>query len=153
MGDRVNPDPSYLYVVHGYNHRRYKGNLEEFRRTKEGPLPYDPAHLPTTPEMMKLSDKEFILVYSLHMIAYRDDGSHQFPVRCGGVGCGFIINHPIDLRRFYGLSLCPKCFVDHVEKEGKKADPYLKRAARLLPDRPLSIPYWPNGVLAEDNQA
>jgi hypothetical protein len=133
-------------VVLGYNHQKHVGSLEEYRRQKEIPLHYNPAHLPTTDDMMKMNDREFILLYGLHMMVYQLSDHYEFPIQCHRRGCDFVIQHPLDMRKLAGQCLCPRCFPIEVE-ESEDDNPYLNRAAKLLPRRPLAVSYWPVSVV------
>jgi hypothetical protein len=136
----------YRYHILGYNFVKRKGVIEQLKELKP-PVHYVPARwVPDPTEMMKLPDKEFIMVFALHMATYK------LPVRCEAPGCQHIIRVPMDLRKMYGMNLCPVCFPAMVTEHGKD-DPYFKRAVKLLPHRCITKEFWMYPDLPEDTEA
>ena len=133
-------DEELIYQALGYNFNKFKGNLEELKRTGKGPIWYEPVRLPETCERMALSDKEFVAVFLMQMSTYR------LPVFCQHPDCRFVIFNPADLRRFYGLSLCPCHFPLAVQDDIGEDATYHKRIARLLPSRPIAVNIYPKGI-------
>jgi hypothetical protein len=133
-------DEGVIYQALGYNFNKFKGNLEELKRTDKGPIWYEPVRLPETGEMMALSDKEFVAVILMKMSMYK------LPVFCQHPDCKFVIFNPADLRRFYGRNLCPCHFPLAVRGDTGSDTAYLKRVARLLPSKPIAVNIYPKGI-------
>lgn len=138
-------------IVYGYNHHRHCGNAEEFRKSKERALGYAPVRIMTTSEMMELNDQEYALMYGAHMMTYLVSSAYQFPMRCQNPGCIFVLQHPLDMRKLGGQVLCPKCFVEEVARR-ESQNPYLVRAAAILPSKSIVLPIWPEGLFGPETE-
>ena len=126
-------DGSSRYRILGYNPVKRKGALEVSQQARE-PIEYLPANLTVdTGAMMDLSDKEFVMAYTLQMATYK------LPVRCEFPGCNFIIRSPLDLRKCGGGNYCPVSYPKKV-KQGDSS--WLQRAAQVLPSTPSPQGLW-----------